>query len=79
MERDGKLQKLRKELGYTQRDLGKMLGVRREQIAMYENGTRRPSVDFLLNIKETFNVSYTWIGEWACELAKQTRDVSTDN
>ena len=71
MKRDGKLQKLRNARGYTQEKFANELGVRREQIAAYEIGERRPSVTFLLKLKETFNLSYEWIGEWACELAKQ--------
>ena len=79
MQRDGKLQMLRKGLGYTQQDLADALGVKREQIAMYETGERRPSVNFLLKLKEKFSLSYEWIGEWACEMAKQKRNASTED
>ena len=63
MKHDNKLQILRNALGYTQERFANELGVRREQIAAYENGERRPGVRFLLKLKETFNLSYEWIGE----------------
>ena len=71
MKHDNKLQILRNALGYTQERFANELGVRREQIAAYENGERRPGVRFLLKLKETFNLSYEWIGEFACESAKE--------
>lgn len=71
MERDGKLQKLRKAMGYTQEQFSHVLGVPRTQIAMYESGSRIPSAKFCLKLKETFNLSYEWLGEWVCEVAKQ--------
>ena len=79
MERNGKLKKLRLALGYTQEKFAHELGVRREQIAAYETGERRPSVSFLLKLKETYNLSYEWIGEFACEVAKQSRSISADH
>ena len=79
MERNEKLKNLRLALGYTQEKFAQQLGVRREHIAAYETGERRPSVSFLLKLKETFNLSYEWIGEWACEVAKQKRNASTDH
>ena len=78
MQRDGKLQKLRNALGYTQEKFAHELGVRREQIAAYEIGERRPSVTFLLKLKETFNLSYEWIGEFACEVAKKNNACRED-
>lgn len=79
MKRNEKLQNLRKTLGYTQEKFANILGVPRTQITMYETGERLPSVSFLLKLKETFNLSYEWIGEWACELAKQKRNFGADD
>ena len=79
MQRDGKLQTLRKTLGYTQTQFANILGVPRTQITMYETGERLPSVQFCLRLKETFNLSNEWIGEWACEVAKQKRAVSAED
>lgn len=73
MQRNGKLQKLRAEMGYTQAQFANLLGVPRTQITMYETGERLPSVAFLLKLKETFNLSYEWLGEWACDIAKQKK------
>ena len=71
MKHDNKLQILRNALGYTQERFANELGVRREQIAAYEIGERRPGVRFLLKLKDTFNLSYEWIGEFACESAQE--------
>lgn len=71
MRRDGKLQELRKAMGYTQEKFANILGIPRTQITMYETGERLPSVMFLLKLRDTFNLSYEWLGEWACELAKK--------
>lgn len=79
MERNERLKNLRLALGYTQERFAHELGVRREQVAAYETGERRPSVSFLLKLKETYNLSYEWIGAWACEMAKQKRNASADH
>lgn len=79
MQRDSKLQSLRKTLGYTQTQFANILGVPRTQITMYETGERLPSVMFLLKLKEKFSVSYEWIGAWACELAQQKRTAGTED
>ena len=79
MQRNGKLQELRKTMGYTQTQMANILGVPRTQITMYETGERLPSIIFLLKLKETFNLSYEWLGEWACDLAKQKTVNSTEN
>ena len=80
MKRNGKLQKLRAEMGYTQEQFAKLLGVPRTQITMYETGERLPSAMFILKLKETFNLSYEWLGEWACEIAATKKELaSTDH
>lgn len=78
MKRNGKLQNLREALGYTQVQFANVLGVPRTQITMYETGERLPSIMFCLKLKETFNLSYEWIGELVCELA-QKKNASTDH
>lgn len=79
MKRNEKLRNLRKALGYTQTSFALLLGVPRTQITMYETGERVPSVSFLLTLKEKCNVSYEWLGEWACELAEQKRTTCTND
>lgn len=78
MKRNGKLQKLREATGYTQEKFANVLGVPRTQITMYETGERLPSVMFLLKLRDTFNLSYEWLGEWACELAQKRKDSSSN-
>ena len=79
MQRSEKLKNLRVALGLTQEKFAATLGVRREQIAMYETGERRPSVSFLLKLKETYNLSYEWLGEWACEVAESKKNAGTND
>lgn len=79
MKRNGKLQNLRAAMGYTQTEFAALLDVPRTQITMYETGERLPSINFLLKLKEKLNLSYEWIGEWACELAKQKRNSNTND
>lgn len=52
-----KLQELRKERGYSQQALSKMLGVSRSTVAMWESGASQPSNDFLIEIANIFDVS----------------------
>lgn len=46
------IKKIRKSIGKTQEELGKMLGVSKSTIVMWEQGKRNPSVGNALKIKE---------------------------
>ena len=52
-----RLKELRKSHGWSQEDLGKMLGVTKVSVSGYEKGLRVPSMDVLLAILKIFNVS----------------------
>jgi transcriptional regulator with XRE-family HTH domain len=44
----------RQQMGLTQESLAQFLGVKREMISYYENGTREPSVEMLLKLADLF-------------------------
>ena len=56
-----RIQQLRKERGLTQEQLAEKLNVSQNTIAKIESGLRRPSIDFLLEISEFFNVSTNYL------------------
>lgn len=56
-----KLKKLRKERGYLQKDLAKILNVSPSTIAMYEVGKTQPSPDILSSMSILFKVSIDYL------------------
>ena len=51
-----KIRELRKRNKLTQEELGKICGVRGNTIGMYENGDRRPSIEFIKKLADYFRV-----------------------
>ena len=56
-----RLKLLRYEKGLTQDDLGYILKVTKACISCYENGTRQPSIEFLIKISMFFQVSVDFL------------------
>lgn len=56
-----KLKELRKEKGLSQVQVAKELGITRGAYANYEQGTREPSFDILINICKFYNVSPNYL------------------
>ena len=56
-----RIRKLRKEKNLSQQDLGYELGVTKVSVCGYENGTRTPSLDVLVNISEVLGVSLDYL------------------
>lgn len=52
-----KLQKLRKEKGYSQEELADLLDVSRQSVSKWESGTTYPEMDKLLSLCKIFNVT----------------------
>ena len=52
---------LREEYGYTQQELADKLNGAKSTIAMYENETRKPSLEILVKLSEIFNCSIDYI------------------
>lgn len=74
-----KLKNLREGLGISQKELADEMGVERSLVAMIENGSRKPSYDFLYKLKKAYNLKNEWLGECICEYVEQKTVVSTDN
>jgi transcriptional regulator with XRE-family HTH domain len=55
------LKKLRKSNNLTQAELGKILGVGKTTISMYETGNSTPSDEIKLKIAEHFNISLDFL------------------
>lgn len=56
-----RIKSLREEFGYTQQELANKLDGAKSTIAMYENETRKPSLDILVKLSEIFNCSVDYI------------------
>lgn len=56
-----KLRKIRNELGLTQEDVAKKIGVTRAAYTQYETGKRSPDLETLKLIARTFNVSIDFL------------------
>lgn len=61
MESKDRMKLLRKERKMTQRELATKLNMSTSTIAMYEAGTRTPSVEVLIKMREVFHTSIDYI------------------
>lgn len=56
-----RLQKLRKEAGYSQEKLAEMLGISRQALSKWENGQANPDVNNIKKLCEIYNKSSDYI------------------
>lgn len=56
-----RIKAIRKEVGLTQTDFGKRIGVKGNTITGYETGLRNPSDAILNSICREFNVNEVWL------------------
>lgn len=56
-----RIKKIREEFGYTQQDLADKLNGAKSTIAMYENETRKPSLEILVKLSEIFHCSIDYL------------------
>lgn len=47
----------------NQTNLAEKLGLTKSVMSKYMNGSRKPSLDFAIKVKEAFNVSLDWLCE----------------
>ena len=52
-----RLVKIRKEKGYTRKELSDLLGIPYRTLTNYENGEREPGHSFIVRIAKEFNVT----------------------
>lgn len=55
------IKNLRKELGITQTELAQKIYINKSMISAYEKGTRMPSLDALISLSKTLNVSIDFL------------------
>lgn len=55
-----RIKTLRKERGLTQQQLGKLINVTKVSICCYENGTRNPTLQTLLDLARVFGVDVNY-------------------
>ena len=56
-----RLKEKRKELGFTQKQLGEKVGVTKVSICCYENGTRTPTLDTLVDLAHALQVELPYL------------------
>ncbi len=56
-----RLKELRKNAGLTQQELGSKVGVTKVSICCYENGTRIPTLDTLIDIANALGVELSYL------------------
>lgn len=56
-----RLQKLRKNAGYSQEQVAEMLGLSRQAISKWENGQVNPEIDNIIKLTEIYGVSADYI------------------
>lgn len=56
-----RIKQLREENNWTQLELSKKMNCAMSSIAMYENGTRKPSMEVLIKLSEIFDCSIDYI------------------
>lgn len=52
-----KIRKLRKDAGYTQEDVSRMLNIQRQTYSNYENATRTPPLEIIISLAELYQIS----------------------
>ena len=71
-----RIKQLRKELGLTQVQFGKRIGVQGNTITNYETNIRKPSATIILSICREFDVNETWLRTGEGEMfVKKSRDL----
>ena len=56
-----RIKSLRKSRRWTQEELGRKIGVKKDAISAYENNTKSPPLDRLKKIATVFNVSVDYL------------------
>lgn len=56
-----KLKRLRNNIGLSQEEVSKELGIRQNSLASYENGRRIPRDEIKLKIAEFYEVDVGWL------------------
>lgn len=68
-----KLQTLRKNMGYSQKEFAEYLEIPRSSMSAYENDHNSPTMEVLINVANKCNVSLDWL----CGLSSSPKNIST--
>ena len=71
----GKLSKARKNAGYTQKDIEKILNIKQSALASYESGRSRPTYENLVRLADLYNVSCDWLLDSKIALAQEKEEM----
>lgn len=71
-----KIRTLRKNAGYTQEDISRLLNIQRQTYCNYENGTRMPPLEIIIALAELYQVS---VDSLVHETAESQTSVSSIN
>ena len=74
MEMAERLQKLRRKAGYSQEQTAELLGISRQAVSKWENGTSDPSTSNLLAIARLYGVSAEELLRSAGDDGKQRKE-----
>lgn len=56
-----RIKQLREDFGYTQQELADRINGAKSTVAMYENETRKPSLEILVKLSEIFDCSIDYL------------------
>ena len=71
----GKLSKARKNAGYTQKNIEKILNIKQSALASYESGRSRPTYENLVRLADLYNVSCDWLLDSKIALAQEKEEM----
>lgn len=73
-----KIQKLRKEKGYSQEEFAKHIGIGRSTLANYEQGIRKPSYVMLELIAKALNTTPSYLMGWDDDSKEEIMDTKNE-
>lgn len=73
-----KIKECRTSAKLTQLELGKMLGVGKSNISMYESGARIPPLDIIRQMAEIFKVDLNYLGGYSDKI-QPTEEITLDD
>lgn len=70
------LKELRTQAGLSQKKMADILNVSQVAIAHWENGSREPSIEMIINIAKYFNVSPSYLMGWDKEFIQPINNLT---
>lgn len=70
-----RLKTLRELMGYSPKEFAELIGIKQQTYYVYESGRALPSIDKLIRIAETCNITLDWL----CGVAKDENTTCQQN